>query len=204
MNNSKLYLQAKEYEEQGDMERAYLYYLEAVLSEDDGEAINALAQLYFDGEYVSESYDKAGAYFGKAYDRGANITDWTLIIAGCCMEKKGKDDPEKLAQAMEYYKKAGDLGCSYGYECLGAIYYDLGDYEKAYEYLSKMNGKNPCGLYYMGRLYDEGHYVKQDMNKAIELYKMAIDSDKNTEDEYGEDGYSMQAKSRLREMGIKW
>ena len=135
MNNSKLFLRAKEYEEHGDMEQAYQCYLEAALSEEDGEAINALAHLYYDGEYVYESYDKAGEYFGKAYDKGATVKPWTLIIAGCCMEKKGKEDPDKLALAMEYYKKAGEMGESYGYECLGVIYYEMGEYGMAYESL---------------------------------------------------------------------
>ena len=203
MNNSKLYLQAKEYEERGDMERAYQYYLEAALSEDDGEAINALGRLYYEGDYVSQSYDKAGAYFGQASDKGANVRGWTLIIAGSYMENKAKEDPEKLALAMEYYQKAGDLGVPFGYECLGAIYYNLRDYEKAYENLSKMDEKNTCGLYYMGRLYDEGRYVEKDMDKAIELYKKAIANHINYEDEYGEDEHCEMAKERLRKMGVK-
>ena len=203
MNNSKLYLQAKEYEERGDMERAYQYYLEAALSEDDGEAINALGRLYYEGDYVSQSYDKAGAYFGQASDKGANVRGWTLIIAGSYMENKAKKDPEKLALAMEYYQKAGDLGVPFGYECLGAIYYNIGEYDKAYENLAKMDGKNPCGLYYMGRLYDEGHFVKRDRSKAIELYKKAIECQKNTEEEYGEDGHSEMARIRLGEMGVE-
>ena len=51
---------------------------------------------------------------------------------------------------------------------------------------------NPCGLYYMARLYDEGKVVKQDKEKAIELYKKAVEQG----EEYG-DVEAMMAKERL-------
>ena len=38
MNNSDLYLTGKEYEDNDRPDMAYPYYLEAILSEDDGEA----------------------------------------------------------------------------------------------------------------------------------------------------------------------
>ena len=82
MNNSEMCEIAKKYEGRGNIGKAYQFYLEAALAEDDGEAMYALANMYFDGEYVHESYDKAGKYFGMAYDRDADIQPWKLIIAG--------------------------------------------------------------------------------------------------------------------------
>ena len=73
MNNSKLCELAKKQENRGNIRKAYQLYLEAAMAEDDGEAMYALAQMYFEGDYVSESYDKAGRYFGMAYDKKANI-----------------------------------------------------------------------------------------------------------------------------------
>ena len=60
MNNSELCEKAKKLENKGEIEEAYQYYLEAALAEDDGEAMYALAQMYFEGDYVRESYDKPG------------------------------------------------------------------------------------------------------------------------------------------------
>lgn len=78
MNNSEMCEIAKKYEGRGNIGKAYQFYLEAALAEDDGEAMYALANMYFDGEYVHESYDKAGKYFGmarapKAYGREKSL-----------------------------------------------------------------------------------------------------------------------------------
>ena len=56
MNNSELCEIAKKHEYCGEIEKAYQCYLEAAIAEDDGEAMNALAQMYFEGDYVHESY----------------------------------------------------------------------------------------------------------------------------------------------------
>ncbi len=197
MNNSEMCEIAKKYENRGNIGKAYQLYLEAALAEDDGETMYALANMYFDGEYVHESYDKAGKYFGMAYDRDVNIQPWKLIIAGGYWEKRYNDegDEESLSFAIRYYQAAVDQGVAYGHECLGQLYYNRGEYDKAYEHLKHMDGKNPCGLYYMARLYDEGKVVKQDKEKAIELYKKAVEQG----GEYG-DVQAMMAKVRLEKI----
>ena len=201
MNNSELCEIAKKHENRGDIEKAYQCYLEAALAEEDGEAMYALAQMYFEGDYVDASYEKAGRYFGLAFDQKADIEPWTLIIAGSYWEKRSEEDERNLLFAEKYYQAAADLGVGYGHECLGQLYYGLGDYEKAYEHLLKMEGRNPCGFYYMARLYDEGHAVEQDMDKAVEYYKKAIECGSKHE-EYGEDEHCALAKARLKELDI--
>ena len=202
MNNSELCEKAKKLESKGEIEEAYQYYLEAALAEDDGEAMYALAQMYFEGDYVRESYDKAGHYFSLAYDRNAKVEPWTLIIAGSYWENRSENNEENLIPAMKYYQVAADQGVRFGNECLGRIYYSLGEYDKAYEKLQDMDGNNPCGLYYMGRLYDEGHGVVRNMDKAIELYKQAVKSGMEVAGEYGWDDHCLMAKQRLNELGI--
>ena len=201
MNNSELCEIAKKHENRGDIEKAYQCYLEAALAEEDGEAMYALAQMYFEGDYVDASYEKAGRYFGLAFDQKADIEPWTLIIAGSYWEKRAEEDEKNLLFAEKYYQAAADLGVGYGHECLGQLYYGLGEYEKAYEHLQKMEGRNPCGFYYMARLYDEGHAVEQDMDKAVEYYKKAIECGSKHE-EYGEDEHCALAKARLKELDI--
>ena len=202
MNNSRLCEMAKKHENRGEIEKAYQLYLEAALAEDDGEAMYALAQMYFEGDYVHESYDKAGRYFGMACDRNANIEPWTLIIAGSYWEKRADENEENLLYAIKYYELASLLGIGYGYECLGKVYYNIGEYDKAYRNLIKRETSNPCGFYYLGRLYEEGHGVKQDVAKAIKYYKKAIKCGSKYEKVYGEDDDCAKAKERLRELRL--
>ena len=146
MNNSELCEIAKKHENRGDIEKAYQCYLEAAIAEDDGEAMYALAQMYFEGDYVSESYDKAGKYFGMAFDRKADIQPWTLIIAGSYWEQRSEGNEQNLMYAMKYYQAAADLGVGYGHECIGKIHYNLGEPD----YRSKLN--RTVKLYYFYRL----------------------------------------------------
>ena len=204
MNNSELCEIATKHEDRGEIEKAYQCYLEAALAEDDGEAMNALAQMYFEGDYVNESYDKAGKYFGMAYDRKADIQPWTLIIAGSYWEQRSEENEQNLLYAMKYYRAAADLGVGYGHECLGKLHYNLGEYKEAYEHLIQGEDRNPCGFYYLGRLYDEGLGVEQNRDKAIELYEKAVESGLKYEKEYGEDEDCAKAKERLKELGVAY
>ena len=202
MNNSEMCMRAKQYENRGDTERAYQYYLEAALAENDGEAMYALAKMYFDGEYVRESYDKAGRYFGLAYDSNAKVKPWTLIIAGSYWERRADESKNYIELAEKYYQAAADQGVDYGYECLGQLYYNLGNYKKAYDSLSKKEVQNPCGLYCLGKLYDEGLYVEQDKNKAIDLYEKAVAFCDKIGEKIGVDEHGMLAKQRLCELEV--
>jgi TPR repeat protein len=82
-------------------------------------------------------------------------------------------------------------------------YEDRGNIEKAYEHLLQGEERNPCGFYYLARLYDEGHAVEQDRDKAIELYRKTIALGAEHE-EYGEDGHATMAKERLDELSIAY
>ena len=204
MNNSQLCEKAKKQKNRGDIEKAYQLYLEAAIAEDDGEAMYALAQMYFEGDYVHQDYEKAGRYFGMAYDHKADIQPWTLIMAGGYWEQRDDRSDEDVLIAIKYYQAAVDLGIGFGHECLGKIYIELGEFDKAYEHLLQMEGRNPCGFYYMGKLYDEGLGVEQDMEKAVYNYKKAIECGLKHEDEYGEDDDAAKAKRRLSELNIDW
>lgn len=204
MNNSNLYHVGKEYAEMDQHDKAYRYYLEAIISEDDGEAYYALSEMYYFGEYVNEDYDKAGRYVGMAYDRGIIHHSWTLIIAGNVHERdyhmnKRKEDLEK---AIRYYSGAAETGTDHGYTCLGYLYLQIGEYSKALTSLKKGDGNDSLWHYAMARLYDEGLGIRKNRNKAIEQYKQTIELWKPYEEEYGRDMYAMKAAARLRELGI--
>jgi TPR repeat protein len=202
MNKSKLYIIAEKYEEEGKIDKAYQFYLEAALSENDADAMYKLGHMYYEGDYVSQDYDKAGYYFGMAYDNDADGKAWTLILAGSYWEKRAEESGDKnaLKRAIDYYQAAADHGIGYGNECLGKIYYDLGEYDKAYKSLLLMEERNPLGYYYMGKLYEEGHGVEKNIQTAIDYYKKAVEVGSEHEEEYGEDRDTALARARLKEL----
>ena len=63
-----------------------------------------------------------------------------------------------------------------------------------------MEKRNALGFYYMGRLYDEGHVVERDRDKAVEYYKKAVECDIGTTEEEGVDMDSRMARQRLKEL----
>lgn len=201
MNKSEMYRRAKKYARRLDMKRAYECYLEAVLSEDDGQAMYELGQMYFEGEYVRHDYDKAGLYFGNAYDSGAEIEFWTLVIAGWYWEQQSEGSASALLKAMEYYKLAGDNGVNTGYECLGRMYFEMKKYTLAYEYLRRPEQYTTMGLYFMGRIYEEGLGVAKDIEKAVGYYTKAVEYGDDVH-EYGDDYYGVCARSKCKELGV--
>ena len=202
MNKSKLYHIAKEYEDKELFDKAYQFYLEAVLSEHDADAMYSLGMMYHNGEYVHSNYIKAGRYFGLAYDNGATMEAWTLIIAGSYWERKARENDDNIAleNAIKYYQKAVEHGVRYGSECLGKIYYELGEYNKAYEHLVQIDERSACGLYYMGKMYDEGKVVKKNTKNAISYYIKAVEVGSLYAEEYGEDMHTALARERLQAM----
>ena len=114
---------------------------------------------------------------------------------------RAKDQTGEYSVIVTRKKYIGDVSCTTGRGT--AICYGLGDYEKAYAHLQQVERVNSCGLYYWGRLYDEGHIVGKNPEKAIEYYQSAVKCTLKYEDEYGEDEHSELTKERLREMGAE-
>ncbi len=200
MRKNSLYIKGKMHQKQGRSDQAYRYYLEAALSYDDGDAMYELANMYCNGEYVHQDYDKAGYYYGLAYERGVDVNESLLIIAGCYWERKAKEDRKYYNWALKYYEIAAEMGEDYGYECLGKVYFELRQYDKSLENLEKINGKNPCGFYYLARMYDDGLGVERNLAEAVLNYKKAIEVGSDYEEEVGEDDDVAAARKRLAEL----
>ena len=201
MNNSELCEKAKRLENRGDIEKAYKLYLEAAIAEDDGEAMYALAQMYFEGDYVHESHEKAGRYYGLAYDRGVDVDAWTLILAG---DYFGKDEDNDIDRdlAMKYYQAAGEKGEPFGYECLGYLHFRTKEYNVAYDYFMKAGPKNTLGYYYLAKMYEEGLGVEKNQGRALDYYGEVVRIGEKYEEEYGEDDYCARTRSRLKELNM--
>lgn len=183
--------------EKGDFEEAYRLLLEAVLHDGDGEAMSLLGSMYFHGDGVREDFDKSCKYFALAYENGNISNAWHLIMAANHYKKLAKEGDGDMKLVLKCYQLAGDMGETYGYECLGDYYLNAGEYEKAYEYLMKPEKYNTTGLYCLGKMYEEGLFVGKDIEKAIEYYQKAVDAYIDYEADYGHDEYCDMSKDRL-------
>lgn len=202
MNQSSLFITGKNYEDSGRIDKAYPFYLEAILSENDAYAMYRLGYIYLYGYYVKEDYDKAGYYFGMAYDNGMDVEPYTLIIAGTYWDKKAEErhDNEMYDKAIYYYKAAADQGILFGYQCMGRVYYNLGEYEKSRDCFWNGGDNNPLGYYFIAKLYENGFYLEKSISKAVYYFKKAVEEGMKYENEYGEDDYTAHARKRLREL----
>jgi TPR repeat protein len=189
---------ADEYYKAGDLEMTYRCYLENAMTAVDGEALFELGVMYLYGYYVDQDFDKAGHYFKLAYDVGHKLPGSAYImIAGCKEEQEAKTEEAQL----KWFRLATENGCEYGYECIGELYMNKGDYRKAHEYFIKPEKKESLALYNLGRIYDEGLGVEKDREIAIEYYKRTLIECREVRD-YGDISYE-QAENRLKELGIE-
>ena len=194
----KLNRQAQRYEEKGDKEMAYRCYLENAMTGTDGKSLYELGQKYLFGDFVDFDYDKAGHYFKMAYETGYKLPGFAYIVIGS-WEKKSKD--ATWDSEMNWYRLAVDNGCEHGYELMGCMYMEKGDYKKALEYFLKPEKKESISLYSLGKMYEEGLGVEKDKGKAVEYYKRTI-TDCGFLEEYGDEHYE-KAKDRLMELGVE-
>ncbi|MBR4145043.1 MAG: sel1 repeat family protein [Lachnospiraceae bacterium] len=193
----KMNRQAQRYEEKGDKEMAYRCYLENALTGTDGKSLYELGKKYLLGDFVDFDYDKAGHYFKMAYEVGYKLPAGFYIVIAC-YEKKAVN--ATWDSEMKWYQLAVDEGCEYGYECMGNMYMEKGDYKKAIELFLTPTKNESLSLYSLGKIYEEGLGVEKDMDKAIEYYRRTIiecDILKDKGDEHYE-----KAKSRLMELGV--
>ena len=194
----KMNRQAQRYEEKGDKEMAYRCYLENAMTGTDGKSLYELGKKYLFGEFVDFDYDKAGHYFKMAYEAGYKLPGYVYIVVGS-WEKKSS--AATWDSEMNWYQLAVDDGCEYGYECMGSMYMEKGDYKKAIELFMKPERKESLSLYSLGKIYEEGLGVEKDMDKAIEFYKRAILDCEFLSDK-GDEHYE-KAKARLMELGVE-
>ena len=197
MNSEKLVMQGRACEEKENFEEAYRLYLEAVHMDGNGDALDSLGDMYYEGDGVSESYDKAGKYFAMAYDAGGKVKPWHMIIAGSYYQQMAEKGECPYDRAIRYYLAAVRMGTEYGYECLADIYLQMHEYEKAYECLTIPEKLNILGLYLFGRMYEEGLHVDKDPGRAVEYYEAAVDGYEEFREEYGKDMHAEMALTRL-------
>ena len=204
MNNSELFRAAMKLEAKGKTKEAYRYFLEAAISENDGEAMRVLARNYMDGYPFEWDTDKAFHYYCLAYENGTDLGPIELMNAGAGYQWKATEEnkTEFYSRARECYLLAAKKGDSIGFECTGETFFLEGNFGSACEMFKMAGPKNSLGLHYMGRIYEEGLLGEKDLEKAIHYYKRSIEYGERDEEEYGEDYYCCLSRERIKALGV--
>ncbi|MFZ4775985.1 MAG: hypothetical protein ACOYM3_11505 [Terrimicrobiaceae bacterium] len=93
-------------------------------------------------------------------------------------EGKKLEDGKQIAQAIEKYKQAADLGNAEAWNVLGILTMQGGDSKasEAFGYFSKAaDGGHPRGIYNLGLCYQDGVGTASDSSKAVGLFQKASD-----------------------------
>ena len=140
------------------------------------EAQRALADCYATGLGVEKSTEKAGKYYAEAYEG----RDWLAAarLARYYASGEGVDRDEK--KSLTLLQKAADRNSGEALGLLGQCYENAelglqGDCNKAFElYRRAASEGNVCGMYNVGRCYENGIGVQRDREKAILWLRTAV------------------------------
>ena len=175
-------------EEKMDYKRALNYYRRAIDEQDSAEAYYRMGVMYYDGNwFVKADKPKGVRFFEMAYEKGFdNFRSGDLLMMGSYRQYEVEEGRKyglkrNMNLAIRYYKKMiiteverniSRSSIENGYSHLGAAYLEdeVLNYKKAYQYLKRSGCKDEKSKYYMGYLYEFGYYVKQDLEKAMELF----------------------------------
>ncbi len=154
-----------------------------------------------DDVYVKATELKAKEYISKL-TLGEHSAGY-IWLADMILKSETRTEKDVLT-AMKLYKKAGDEGDEFGYECLGQMYFEgkdiPADYEKAFKCFSKLENTSPGSQYMLGEMYRQGLYVDKDMDKARACYDETIRLDEETFEQCGFwDDFYDRAKARVHQ-----
>ena len=118
--------------------------------------------------------------------RYGNTKTGFIKMSEFCAKMWGKyGDDIFIKTAIAEYERFAKKNASLIYR-LG-VKYSLGEfdenipfiqsYEKAYECFDKISDENDDAMYMLGEMYEYGHYVNKDEEKAIYWYKKAYDNE---------------------------
>ena len=116
--------------------------------------------------------DESVSWYRKAAVQGSKDACYET---GICYEL-GKGVKEDKEEALEWYKKAAEMGHLEALSKVGSIYYSKEAYQEAVTWLKKaVDNDIPDGCYLLGLCYDYGIGIKQDKEKAVDLYRRAAE-----------------------------
>ena len=140
----------------------------------DAKAQNYIGVCYYNGEGVSQDYEKAVEWFLKAAGQGYELAQFHL---GYCYYK-GKGLSKDNSKAFYWFSKAANQGYVNAQYRLGHFYYHgLGvskDLQKAFEWFSKAAEQESAeAQLHLGDCYYYGEGTSKDISKAVFWYTKA-------------------------------
>lgn len=140
----------------------------------NGEAMNAIGDMYYNGEGVPKDYTEAM----KWYQQSANVNYGDAMLKLGNIYHDGDGIEQDDTEAIRWYRKAADAGNSAAMNNLGNRYYRgegvAQDYFEAVKWYQKSADAGfPEGMGSLGRMYFAGFGVERNLEKALELYKRA-------------------------------
>lgn len=169
-----IYLYNEEYK---NVERGLLC-LERCVEAEYVDALEALANVYFNGELVKEDMERVRQLLEKAVELGSGSAAYRL---GWMYERGFLTEKPDYAKALEYYEKAASLDNADGY-CRAALYLANGysgvtDAVKSKEYYEKAAEMGSgYALVELSFLYENGDGVEKSYEKAFELIHKAAEA----------------------------
>lgn len=157
----------------------YINYSESLVTraeKGDQYAPHTLAEAYYQGYGVEEDLEQALSWYQKAASKGNTETECSLGY----MYENGEEVDENKAEAFKWYSKAAKTGHPKVQYALGLMLeYGVDSIPKntpkALEWITKAanNGYNEA-QFHLGYYYEEGEFVKKDLQKAIHYYQLAV------------------------------
>ncbi|KAL0241358.1 hypothetical protein GEMRC1_006593 [Eukaryota sp. GEM-RC1] len=140
------------------------------------EVLFSLGMDFFNGNEVTQNYDKSFVLFLKA----ANLHHVESIFKlGCCYYL-GLGIELNLEKAAHYFKKSAELGHVYGMINIGYCFYDgIGvdeSLEQAFNWFNKSADLNNSeGLYWLSNCLRYGHGIDQILEEGVQLLRYAVE-----------------------------
>lgn len=158
-----------------DIDEALKWYEKSAL-QGNGEAMNALGEIYFDEETHLYDTEKAIYWFEKAIERG--WFEGYLSLGECYKDGKGVE--QDYQQAYDLYMKALDIvndeDRGFVYYTIGQLFYETKQYTEALSYLLKADEMGDVYLdlhFIIGQCYFHGLGTDVNYQKAVKYFNKA-------------------------------
>ncbi|KAK8871371.1 hypothetical protein M9Y10_007094 [Tritrichomonas musculus] len=152
---------------QRDIKKAIHYYLLAA-NKNHPEAQFIIGTLYYEGIYFKQYINVAIRYFTLSAKRNYIRSHFVLGV----IYSQGIQIERNIEEAIYHYKNGSNLRDSYSKNNLGIIYKDEKYKNNSKEYFGEsIQQKNDrVSMYNLGHIYFYGEKVKQNIERAIELF----------------------------------
>lgn len=161
------------YQHPYDPAKAFALFMECA-NQGVPKAMNAIGNMYFNGQGVDKSCLNAIAWYEKAAQAGY-LQSWVNLGI---VYKTGGDIDQDFKKAYSFFQKASELGLSDGTYYLGLMhYFGLGcaqDYNRAFELFSSTKEDNLASMYMLGLCYRNGYGTARDTAEGNTMLRKAV------------------------------